>query len=185
MATKPDGEGEDVDQEVQLEDAEEEAAEAVKHFDEEVPPQADVGHEVLEEEVDSVGCVEKFPGAAGDGPGEAEEPAKGEAEEDGAGYGEGGERDAGCGFLGLIVGEEDEWWEEEGGVEAEVGGHGEGEDRGEDIARNGLGYGGEDYGVGEDDGGAGEAGCNCEWVEEEEGGGGPWGEGGGRAGGFV
>lgn len=88
MLPKTEGKPGDVDQQVELEDAEEKLPERVKHLDEKVPPETDVGGQVGEEKVDAVGRGEEGPGGGSDEVGECEEGEDGGEEDSGLSSGE-------------------------------------------------------------------------------------------------
>ena len=58
------------------EDGKEESSEGVEHFDKEVPPEADVGSEVRECELDAIRADEELPRVAGEHERHAEKEAQ-------------------------------------------------------------------------------------------------------------
>lgn len=124
LGAQADGQAADVGEEVQPEDGEEEAAEGVEDLDEEVPPEADVGREVGERELDAVGALEEGPRVPRQDEGHAEEGGQAAGHDGGVRGGEVYGRGDPA-LLGLaVVGEDEQGWEHDQRVQGEVGGEG-------------------------------------------------------------
>lgn len=126
------------------EDTEEEGAERVEHLDEEVPPEAGIGGQVRQGELDTIGASEELPRVTSEHKGHAEQYRNAPCHYKDIGTRElkGGSHPA---LLGLaIIGQEDNRRKKEDWVHREVGGERHGDHSLEGRAVDGFGNSEED-----------------------------------------